>query len=87
VALEVDVEAVEAVGVDDLRDGGDEGVAGRRRRELDLAVLAADGDQDLLAGRLLGLDRRLEVGVRLGVRALGDRAAGEADVAGGRRGR
>jgi len=52
VALEVDVEAVEAVVVDDLRDGRDEGVAGGGGGELDLAVLAADGDEDLLAGGL-----------------------------------
>src|SRR5690606_41962904 len=55
------------------------------RGEPHLAVLAADGDQHLLARRLLVADRGLELGVALHARALGLRAAFEADVSGGHR--
>ncbi len=68
-------------------DRGHEGVAGRGGVQLHLAVLAADGDQHLLAGRLLGLDRGLELLLALDSRALAPRAEREADVARGGRGR
>ncbi|ALM38158.1 hypothetical protein SFR_1543 [Streptomyces sp. FR-008] len=86
VTLEVDVEAVEAVGVDDGADGVDEGVAGLGCGEPDLSVLAADGDQHLLPGLLLRLHRGFELGLGLDSGAFGRRAETEAYVAGGDRG-
>src|ERR1044072_3189376 len=85
-AFEVDVETVEAVPVDDGADRGDKGVPCPGRSELHLAVLAADGQQCLLALCLLGPDGADELGLGLDPGALGRWAEPELDAPGGDRG-
>ena len=69
--LEVNVDASQAVLVDDTADGLDELVAGSLAHEAHLALLATDGKLDELALGHLVLDSSDELLLRLNVRAFG----------------